>query len=45
MWSKSELDILKGVKSTDKMNRERMPKDIKIPKLKELHKEDKMKLL
>ena len=41
MWSKSELDILKGVKSTDKMNRERMPKDIKIPKLKELHKEDK----
>ena len=41
MWSKNELDILKGVKSTDKMNRERMPKDIKIPKLKELHKTDK----
>jgi len=40
MWSKSELDILKGIKSTDKMNRERMPKDIKIPKLKELHKKD-----
>ena len=41
MWSKNELDILKGVKSTEKMNRERMPKDIKIPKLKELHKTDK----
>tara|TARA_B110000259_G_scaffold185917_1_gene235999 strand:- start:476 stop:1795 length:1320 start_codon:yes stop_codon:yes gene_type:complete len=40
MWSKSELDILKDVKSTDKMNRERMPKDIKIPKLKELTKND-----
>lgn len=41
MWSKSELDILKGIKSTDKMNRERMPKNIVIPELKELHKTDK----
>ena len=41
MWSKSELDILKGVKSTDKMNRERLPKDIKIPKLKDVDKTDK----
>ena len=31
MWSKNELDILKDIKSTDKMNRGRMPKDILIP--------------
>ena len=40
MWSKNELDILKGVKSTDKMNRERLPKGIKIPKLKDVDKTD-----
>ena len=41
MWSKKELDILEGVKSKDKMNRERMPKDIVIPKLKKIKKSDK----
>lgn len=40
MWSKKELGILEGVKSTDKMNRERMPKNIKIPNLKTLDKND-----
>jgi deoxyribodipyrimidine photolyase-related protein len=36
MWSKNELDILKDVKSKDKENRERMSKDVKIPKIKKL---------
>ena len=33
MWSKKELDILPGVKSQDKDNRKRLPKNILIPKL------------
>ena len=41
MWAKKELNILPGVKSTDKANRKRMPKDIEIPKLKELSKLEK----
>lgn len=41
MWSKKELDILPDEKSKDKMNRERMPKDIIIPKLVNINKNDK----
>ena len=41
MWSKKELDILPDVKSKDQMNRERMPKDVVIPKLKKIKKSDK----
>jgi len=33
MWGKKELDILPNVKSKDKKNRKRLPKNIKIPKL------------
>jgi len=41
MWSKKELDILPDEKSKDKMNRERMPKDVVIPNLKKIKKSDK----
>ena len=37
MWSKNELDILRGVKSKDKENRKRMPKNVKLPKLSKLN--------
>ena len=40
MWAKEQLNILPGVKSTDKENREKMPKDVKIPKVKSLPKSD-----
>ena len=32
-WAKKELDIIPNVKSKDKENRQRMPKDFKIPQL------------
>ena len=41
MWSKKELGILPNVKSKDKMNRKRMPKEIKIPELIKLSTNDK----
>ena len=28
MWSKDKLNILKGIKSQDKLNRQKLPKDI-----------------
>ena len=31
MWSKKELNILPGVKSQDKSNRKRMPKNLNVP--------------
>jgi len=33
MWSKDILNILPGVKSQDKMNRNKLPKNVEIPKL------------
>lgn len=33
MWSKKELDLYPTLKSKDKMNRQRLKKDIEIPKL------------
>lgn len=33
MWSKKKLDIIPSVKSLDKMNRKKMPKNVKIPEL------------
>lgn len=33
MWGKEIADIIPGVKSLDKVNRKRMPKDMKVPKL------------
>jgi len=33
MWSKKQLDIIPKVKSQDKENRNKMPNDIKIPKV------------
>lgn len=32
MWSKKELGILVGMKSTDKDNRKKLPKGVKVPK-------------
>ena len=32
-WAKKELDIIPNIKSKDKENRQRMPKDFKIPQL------------
>mgnify|MGYP001408526308 CR=1 FL=1 len=40
IWSKKKLNILPNVKSTDKQNRKRMPKDIVIPGLKKIDKID-----
>jgi len=40
MWSKKELKILENVKSQDKDNRNRMPKDTIIPKLESLSRLD-----
>ena len=40
MWSKKELKILENVKSQDKDNRNRMPKDTIIPKLEPLSRLD-----
>ena len=42
MWSKEQLDIIPSVKSTDKNNREKMSKDMKIPKLLSIPKTDKL---
>jgi len=33
MWGKEVVDIIPGVKSLDKVNRKRMPKDVNVPKL------------
>jgi deoxyribodipyrimidine photolyase-related protein len=33
MWSKKQLNILPNLKSQDKLNRKKLPKDIKIPPL------------
>ena len=41
MWSKKELDIMPGVKSQDKHNQKRAPKDIKYPKLPKIPTKDK----
>lgn len=40
MWSKKELKILENIKSQDKDNRNRMPKDTIIPKLEPLSRLD-----
>lgn len=41
MWSKDKLDILKGIKSQDKLNRQKLPKNIDIPPLPNLSTNDK----
>lgn len=33
MWSKKHIDLMAGVKSMDKLNRNKLPKNIKIPKI------------
>lgn len=33
MWSKKELNIIPKIKSQDKFNRKKLPKDIKVPKI------------
>jgi deoxyribodipyrimidine photolyase-related protein len=40
IWSKNKLNILPNVKSTDKQNRKKMPKDMLIPGLKKINKID-----
>jgi deoxyribodipyrimidine photolyase-related protein len=40
MWSKKELDIIPTIKSLDKENRNKIDKDIEIPKLSSLNKND-----
>ena len=40
MWSKKKLDLIPNVKSTDKENRKKLPKDIQLPKQPKITKKD-----